>query len=111
MLPAETPASSGPDAHSAWCSRTYPVSATSVALSAALSRPPVISRRRRAGECSGPRALRLAGAASRVSFLSAGRERRPIMTIAAPVRASSKPPAAAGATPAASALATTGPAR
>jgi hypothetical protein len=46
MLPIETSASSGPAAHRArWC-RTYPVSATSAALSAAFASAAVSSSRR-----------------------------------------------------------------
>ena len=90
MLPAETSASSGPAAHRAWCCRAYPVSATSVAVSAALASAPVSSRRPSGPERTGNRCRE-------GCYFGEVHGCLPMITTAAPVSASIRPRAAAGA--------------
>jgi hypothetical protein len=84
------------------------VSATSVALSAALVSAAVTSNSRSAADRSGLRRDRPAGAGSRLPF-PGRRDGVTVVTTAAPVNASRTATAAAGASPVASPLASTGP--
>ena len=106
MLPTEIPASSGPAAQRAWWCRTQAVSATSVAVSATFTSAAMMNSLRSAPDRSGPGPERPAGRSTGPD----GRRAGPATVITAiPVSASRTATAAAGATPVARALASTGP--